>query len=152
MEKVSVAPFKVIGIAIRTTNQNNQAAEDIAALWNRFIGENSSAAIPHKLSNDVYAVYTGYESDHTGPYTTLIGCRVSDLTQIPEGMVGKSFEGGNYASITATGDLTKGLIVDQWKQIWEMDLQRRFTADFERFGEKAQNPANAAVDFFVAVD
>lgn len=32
-----------------------------------------------------------------------------------------------------------------------MELDRIFTADFEAFGEKAPNPADAEVDFYVAV-
>jgi predicted transcriptional regulator YdeE len=32
-----------------------------------------------------------------------------------------------------------------------MDLDRSYTADFEIYGEKAQNPENAEVDIFIAV-
>jgi len=32
-----------------------------------------------------------------------------------------------------------------------MDLGRIFTADFEVYGEKAQNPSDAEVDIFIAV-
>ncbi|ELR68114.1 bacterial regulatory protein, DeoR family [Fulvivirga imtechensis AK7] len=66
-------------------------------------------------------------------------------------MVGRSFNGGNYVQLTARGDLMKNIIVDQWKEIWAMDLERAYTADFESFGEKSQNPADAEIDFFIAV-
>jgi len=29
--------FKVIGISVRTTNENGQAAKDIPFLWNKFL-------------------------------------------------------------------------------------------------------------------
>ncbi len=32
-----------------------------------------------------------------------------------------------------------------------MDMDRAFTADFEVYGEKAQNPSDAEVDIFIAV-
>ena len=32
-----------------------------------------------------------------------------------------------------------------------MDLERVFTADFEVFGEKAQNPIDAEINFLIAV-
>lgn len=32
MDKVKIQPFKVIGISVRTTNENNQAAKDIGDL------------------------------------------------------------------------------------------------------------------------
>lgn len=151
MKKVQIEPFKVIGISVRTTNENDQAVKEITELWSRFMNENILEAIPNKMDDTVYSLYTDYEGDHTRPYTAVLGCRVSNLDDIPEGMIGKSFEGGNYVKITAKGDLTKGLIVNEWSKIWEMDLERKFTADFEAFGEKAQNPTDAEIDFFIAV-
>jgi predicted transcriptional regulator YdeE len=66
-------------------------------------------------------------------------------------MVSKSFEGGTYIKTSAKGDLMNGLIVDHWTKIWKMGLNRAFTADFETFGKKAQNPLDAEVDFYVAI-
>jgi predicted transcriptional regulator YdeE len=66
-------------------------------------------------------------------------------------MVGKSVSGGNYVKTTARGDLTKGFIANEWSKIWRMDLERTYTADFEVFGEKARNPTDAEIDFFIAV-
>lgn len=151
MNKVNIEPFKVIGISVRTTNENNQAAKDIADLWNRFMNDKILDAIPNKIDNTVYSVYTEYESDHTKPYTTILGCKVENLDNIPNGMVGKLFDGGNYVKLSAKGDLAKGLIIKKWLEIWEMDIERAFTADFEVFGEKAQNPTEAEIDFLIAV-
>ena len=44
-----------------------------------------------------------------------------------------------------------GLIVNKWTEIWEMDLDRVFTGDYEVFGEKAQNPTDPEIDFLIAV-
>ncbi len=66
-------------------------------------------------------------------------------------MAGKSFDGGTYIKTFAKGDLMKGLIVNHWTKIWEMDLDRAYTADFETFGEKAQNPFDAEADLYVAI-
>jgi len=151
MKKATIEPFKVIGISVRTTNENNQAEKDLTHLWNRFINDKILETIPNKIDDTVYSIYTEYESDHTQPYTTILGCKVATLNTIPEGMIGKSFDGGNYVKLTAKGDLAKGLIINKWVEIWEMDLDRMFTADFEVFGEKAQNPAEAEIDFFIAV-
>jgi predicted transcriptional regulator YdeE len=151
MKKVTIEPFKVIGISVRTTNQNNQAGKDIADLWNRFINNKILQAIPNKIDNTVYSIYTDYESDHTKPYTTILGCRVENLNDIPNGMVGKSFDGGNYVELSAKGDLSKDLIINKWLEIWQMDLERVFTADFEVFSGKAQNPTDAEIDFLIAV-
>ncbi|MFC3560263.1 GyrI-like domain-containing protein [Pedobacter jamesrossensis] len=151
MNNVKIEPFKVIGISVRTTNENNQAGKDIPALWSRFISDKILDAIPNKIDRTVYSIYTDYESDHTKPYTTVLGCKVASLETIPDGMVGKSFNGGNYIKLSAKGDLMQDLIVNKWLEIWEMDLERVFTADFEVFGEKAQNPIDAEIDFLIAV-
>ncbi len=151
MQRIRIEPFKLIGIEVRTTNENHQAAKDIAELWQRFMGENILEKIPNKEDNTIYSLYTGYESDHTKPYTAILGCKVKDLNEIPEGMTGKQFDGGVYIKTSAKGDLMKGLIVDHWAKIWQMDMDRAYTTDFEVFGEKAQNPSDAEVDFYVAV-
>ena len=143
--------FKIIGITVRTTNENNQAMEDIPVLWNKFLSKNLIEKIPNKLSSEIYCVYTEYEKDYTRPYTTLLGCKVEKLNEIPEGMVGKKFEDGKYQKFTAKGDLTKGAVVQEWSKIWNSDLERTYTADFEVYGEKSQNPENAEVEIYVAI-
>ncbi|MDG4655210.1 GyrI-like domain-containing protein [Chryseobacterium arthrosphaerae] len=152
MNNMKVEPFKVIGIAVRTTNENNQAAKDIPVLWEKFMSEDILNAIPNKIDTMIYSVYTDYEKDHTKPYTTMLGCKVENLDHIPEGMVGKSFEGGNYIRFTPKGNLAEGLVINEWNKIWNMDLGRVFTADFEIYGEKARNPSEAEVDILIAVE
>tara|TARA_R110001606_G_scaffold254596_2_gene402590 strand:+ start:51 stop:512 length:462 start_codon:yes stop_codon:yes gene_type:complete len=151
MQTVKIKPFNIIGISIRTTNENGQASQEIAELWQKFMSENIVSKIPNKMGNDVYSLYTEYESDHTKPYTTILGCKVENLDNIPDGMVGSSFKGGNYIKTSAKGDLMQGLIVNHWSKIFEMDLERIYSADFEVFGEKAQNPSDAEVDFYVSI-
>lgn len=151
MNNVKVEPFKVIGIEVRTTNENEQAAKDIPVLWEKFMKENVVNNIPNKIDNTIYSIYTEYEKDHTKPYTTLLGCKVEHLDHIPEGMTGKSFDGGDYIKFTAKGDLAEDLVINEWFKIWSMELRRSFTADFEIYGEKAQDASDAEVDIFIAV-
>lgn len=151
MNNVKIEPFKVIGISVRTTNENGQAGKDIPVLWEKMISENIVNSIPNKIDNTIYSIYTDYEKDHTKPYTTVFGCKVENLDNIPEGMVGYSFDGGEYLKFVPKGDLSKGLVINEWLKIWEMGLNRTFTADFEVYGEKAQNPSDAEVDIFIAV-
>lgn len=152
MQTVKIKPFSIIGISIRTSNQNGRATKEIAELWQQFIAEKILSKIPNKVDDIIYALYTDYDGDHTQPYTALLGCKVTSLNLIPEGMVGKSFMGGNYVKTTAKGNLMSGLIVDHWSTIFKMELDRTYLADFETFGEKAQNPADAEIDFYVGVN
>ena len=151
MQTVKIEAFHLIGISIRTTNENGQSSKEIPELWQKFMSENILSQIPNKVSNKIYSLYTDYESDHTKPYTAMIGCKVEDLSNIPNGMVGKYFNNGTYSKTTVKGDLMQGLIMEHWSKIFEMNLDRTFVADFEVYGEKAQNPSDAEVDFYVGI-
>jgi predicted transcriptional regulator YdeE len=151
METVKKEAFKVIGIKVRTTNENMQSAKDIGELWGTFMSENIVEKIPNKIDSSILSIYTNYESDHTKPYDTIIGCKVSNLNKIPNGMIGQEFEKRNYAKFISKGDLTQGAVYGTWTEIWNQDLDRTYSADFEVYGEKAQNPTNAEVEIFVAI-
>jgi predicted transcriptional regulator YdeE len=151
MQTVKIEPFKVIGIAVRTTNENGQSAQDIGQLWGKFMSEGIAEKIPNKIDDSIFSIYTNYQGDHSQPYDTILGCKVSSLELIPEGMVGQSFDGGTYGKFISKGDLTKGVVFDTWTEIWSKNLNRVFTADFEIYGEKAQNPTNAEVEVFVGL-
>ncbi|WP_343303035.1 GyrI-like domain-containing protein [Chitinophaga niabensis] len=150
MKTESINAFN-LGLSLRTTNENGQAFQDIPALWQQFMSQNIAALIPNRTEPAIYCLYTHYELDHTKPYTVIIGCKVSTLDEIPEGLTGGTFQSGTYVRRTAKGDLQKGAVVKEWQNIWAANLPRKFTADFEVYGEKAQDPGNAEVDIFIAV-
>lgn len=151
MRNQTIKVFHVIGIAVRTTNENNKAAQDIGALWTKFMSENIAKQIPGKISHTIYSIYTEYEKDHTKPYTTILGCRVENIEHIPDGMVGITIAEGQYAHFLAKGNLMQGAVYQAWENIWQSDIDRAFTTDFEVYGEKAQNPEAAEVDIFIAL-
>jgi len=151
MQKVNIQAFDIIGIAVRTTNENGKSAEDIGALWQKFMSEGIADKIPNKVDGSIFSIYTNYEGDHTQPYDTILGCKVTSLEEIPEGMIAQSFGGGSYGKFVSKGDLNKGVVFGTWNEIWEQKLDRVFTADFEIYGERAQNPSDAEVDVLVAL-
>lgn len=120
----------LIGIELKTTNENGRAAIEIPQHWEKFYKENVLAHIPHKVSNDIYALYTDYEGDHTKPYSCIIGCEVSSLDQIPEGMVGREIPRASYAVLTAPGPFPSSLI-ETWYKIWNSSLKRAYKHDLE---------------------
>lgn len=151
MKTQTIEEFHVIGISVRTTNQHEQAAQDIPALWNRFFAENIASQIPNKIDTALLCIYTDYEKDHTAPYTTILGCKVANLNIIPSGMIAKTFDKTTYRKHTAIGNINQGLVYNTWLDIWNADLDRSFTADFEVYDERAQDPENAEVDIFIAL-
>jgi predicted transcriptional regulator YdeE len=151
MKTIQIEGLKIIGLAVRTSNNNGEAASDIPALWGRFLAENTIAAIPNKVDDTVYCVYTNYEGDFTQPYTALLGCKVSSLSEIPEGFTGINIAPANYVLFTAKGNLNEGAVVKEWMNIWNSNLERAYVADFEVYGPKAANTANAEVDIYIGI-
>lgn len=141
--------FKIIGISVRTTNENGESSEDIPALKDQFINGNVMDQIPGKLSHAVYFVYTDYEGDFMKPYTCIIGCRVDSLSKIPDGMVGKVVEEGEYETFETKGDQ----VGPKWGEIWQMEdkLDRSYTSDFDVYEHLKPNPAEMDVTIHVAV-
>ena len=142
--------FNLIGISIRTSN-DGQAEKDIPALWKKFMEEGILDQIPTKIDNTIYCAYTEYEDDHTKPYTTVLGCKVSSLDNIPDGMKGITIDNSNYSKYIAKGNLMEGAVINTWFKIWKTALDRTYKTDFEVYGKKAQNPDNAEVEIFVGV-
>lgn len=142
--------FYLIGLAVRTTNENNQAMQDIGRLWGKFLGEDVSSKIPDRISDDVYCIYTDYENDATGAYTTLLGHKVVSLENIPEGLAGKEIPAATYQVFPSKGKLPD-IVVNTWKQIWNSDIERAYIADFERYRSDSVDPENAEVETYVSV-
>lgn len=68
------------------------------------------------------------------------GCaEVSDLSQVPEGMVAREFPQQTFKTFLAKGVMPQA-IVETWQSIWQQDqqLHRADTYDYERYGQKFQ--------------
>jgi len=151
MEKLTT--FNVIGIAIETTNENAQSAQDMGVLWGRFFSEAITQQITNKTNENIYAIYTNFETDFKGKQVAIIGHKVSDLDNIPKGLKGITIQGGNYQKFVAKGAMPDAVIAS-WKEIWAKDkvLNRSYQADFEIYGAKAQNGVHSEVDIFVGIE
>lgn len=151
MKTTNIEAFNIIGIKIRTTNENMQAAKDIPAFWQKFMAEGIVDKIPNKTDNSVFAVYTNYKSDYTEAYDMILGCKVSSLDEIPEGMIAQTFKLDTYAHFISKGRKSDNIVYNTWTEIWNSDLNRTYHADFEVYGEKSMNPDDMEVDIFISV-
>jgi predicted transcriptional regulator YdeE len=142
--------FNIIGISVRTTNAGGQSQKDIGDLFTKFMIENTIAKIPGRLSDETYCMYTDYESDFQGPYTCILGCKVKSLDSIPAGMIGKAIPATKYNVYTSAGKLPD-CVMNTWIGIWKSAPDRKYSADFDVYGAKAKNPANAEVETYVSV-
>ncbi|MES2763252.1 MAG: GyrI-like domain-containing protein [Bacteroidota bacterium] len=150
--KTTIESFKIVGISVRTTNENRQAMKDIPFLWNKFFTENIKDKIPNRINDDLYCVYTHYEKDHTQPYTTILGYKVKADDALPEDLVAIAIEAHNYKVFSASGKASENFVYKEWLNIWNADIDRAFTSDFEIYDATAQDPENAKVDIYIAVN
>lgn len=149
-ETIKLHSFYIIGIAVRTTNRNGQSQKDIGRLWDRFFKENVRAQIPAKKSDAIYCVYTDYESDAAGPYTTILGCNVAMLQTIPEGFTGVEIRGAAYRVYTSVGKLPDSVLAT-WQHIWQTPINRSYSADFDVYGDDAKDRDAAEVKTYLSV-
>lgn len=150
-DPATLREVNIVGIACRTSNAAQQSSRDIAKLWERFWSEDVISEIPHKKCNDIYAVYTGYESDAKGLYTLVIGCPVESLRSIPQGMESVTIQGGNYMKTNIKGKISDGIVEQAWVSVWQAGLDRRYDTDFEYYKCDGFDPDHAEVDIFVGV-
>ena len=133
--------FAVIGIGIRTSNAAEMTGSNarIPGLWNDYFSGAVPSTIPNKEADQsTFAVYTDYESDHTGLYSLVLGRKVRGLDEIPGGMVGLKIPSGRYLAFSADGPVHDG-IVAAWREIWTYFQQnpqhaRAYSSDFEVYG------------------
>jgi predicted transcriptional regulator YdeE len=149
--------FTVVGITVRTSNREQMtAARPIGTLWERLFKEGVLAAIPNKADGNIVAVYSEYASDKDGEYTYLLGARVKKVESVPAGMTVEKVPAGRYALFTSERGKVEKVVVEMWRRVWEtpkdaLGGDRTYRADFEVYDQRAQNPADAVVDLYVAV-
>lgn len=141
----------VLGIKCRTSNEPEAGPHDIPRLWEQFYREKTMDHIPNKFSNEVIALYCDYEGDYTQLYSLVIGCQISSLDIVPEGMVAKIIPAGSYAAFRAIGEHPKSLI-ETWGNIWHTPLKRTYTGDYEIYGDAFTSGSPKEVRVLIAIE
>ncbi|MBI3239744.1 MAG: AraC family transcriptional regulator, partial [Flavobacteriia bacterium] len=67
-------------------------------------------------------------------------------------MIGKTIETGDYKEYTAIGNAQEGAVYNEWVKIWNSDLNRAYTADFEVYGAESFDPIAGKVPIFIALN
>ena len=148
-ETLALDAKTIAGIEVRTTNANGQAMQDIGALWGRFMEEQVASKIQYKASDNIFCLYTDYETDHTGFYTTIIGCEVSEV----DGNKGLSIvhiPASKYQVHQLSGKFPEKVYA-AWQQIWQNSADRLYTVDYDLYKPGANSFDEMEVKIFVAV-
>jgi predicted transcriptional regulator YdeE len=120
----------VIGISTRASNAS---PEKIGDLWRRFHAQGNQKIVEARLDEAVYCVYCEYEGDASQAYTVVVGCAVAPDAAVPDGLKKIGIAAGRYAVFAVMGELPMGVFA-AWSEVWATPLDRRYQADFDRYG------------------
>jgi predicted transcriptional regulator YdeE len=154
MKTVVIESIHVTGIETRTKNSDEMSGNGKIPQLIQSFYRDLLQKIPGRNENQILAVYTDYESDENGEYTYFIGARVKDLSQIPEGMVGRTIASARYHVIPSEKGKIPDIVLNVWQSIWqnsELKKIRSFTTDFELYEGPCIDPDHTRVDVYIAV-
>lgn len=150
-EIVELEEKLVEGIAIRTTNENGKAMGDIANLWQRFFEQGIYQTIENKVNGKTIGLYTNYEGDYTKPYQFLTCAEVSSKSKNQTEKVTQLIPKGKYAKFTIIGDV-KEAVGQAWSEIWNLNLDRKYTCDFEEYQNTNDDMQKQEIHVYIALN
>lgn len=141
----------VEGVEIITTNQKGKSLQNIAEMWQKFFAEGIYNKIENKSNNKTIGLYTEYEGDYTKPYKFVVCSEVKKESQNLENRVIKTIQEGKYAKFVITGDVQKS-VGEAWSKIWNMNLKRKYTCDFEEYQNNTEDMNNQEIHIYIAIE
>ena len=150
-EIVELEEKVVAGIKIKTNNQNGKAMQDIGMTWQKLFANGIYEKIPNKVNGKTIGLYTEYEGDYTKPYTFIAGAEVSQEVQIGGELESISIPKGKYAKFIITGDVQNS-VGQAWQEIWNMDLKRKYTCDFEEYQNNSEDMQKQEIHIYIALE
>lgn len=150
VEEIKLDEFSVVGISVVTTNAESKSLKDIGELWEYFFKNKIIEKIPNKLSEDIYCIYTDYESDFKGKYKTIIGCRVSESNNIPENLIKINIAASKYNKFVSKGEIQEA-VSNTWNHIWSTNYPRTYLADFDIYTPKSLDPNLPEVETYLSI-
>ena len=153
------SPKLIAGIEVRTKNSEEMSSNGkISKLWERFFIEDIKSFIKDKVSENIYCVYSNYESDHTGEYNYLIGYEIKNVQKFDNSkIIIQKIETSKYSLIeTEKGQIQK-VLVDAWEKIWKMDTvelggKRLFKTDYELYPNIQSQPDELFANIFICIE
>lgn len=150
-EIVELQEKVVAGIKIKTTNQNGKAVQDIGTTWQKFFADGIYEMLPNKMNGKTIGLYTEYEGDCTKPYAFIAGTEVSQMAESDEEIASAVIPKGKYAKFVIIGDV-KNSVGQAWQEIWNMNLNRKYTCDFEEYQNNSEDMQKQEIHIYIAIN
>jgi predicted transcriptional regulator YdeE len=142
--------INIIGVEIRTTNDNGIAFKDIPLHWQKFFEESILDQIPNKVSPDVYGIYTNFKNEginNEGTYSFIIGAQVKTLDHKPTQFVSTVIPKSKYQIFPVKAGHPEK-VGEKWQEIWGLTFEqtRTFKTEFELYKETGE------IEIFIGIN
>ncbi|WP_312280371.1 GyrI-like domain-containing protein [Oscillibacter sp.] len=142
-EVVNLEEKTIVGVSAVTGNSDPEMGKIIGGLWEKLYQGGPNVSIKNRVN--AYAI--GLYSDYTDSgYCVTAGIEVSKAEN-PELTV-KTIPAGKYAKFLVHGDMVQA-VANAWGEIWQMNLDRSFTGDFEEY--MSSDPENCDIALYIAL-
>lgn len=146
-EIVNLKQKTLVGISVKTSNDSPDMGNVIGGLWGNFYGRGIHEQIKNTVNEFAIGLYSDYTDDRNG-YCITVGNEVSSLDENNKNLDVKIISAGKYAKFSICGNMVTA-VANAWQQIWQINLDRSFTGDFEEY--KNADVENAEIDIYVAL-
>lgn len=122
----------VAGVVVKTSNSSPDMEKIIREAWEKFFGAGIYLSISNKKNTNTIGLYTNYEDKVNGAYDVMICCEISNEKNLSDKVQMKKIVEGKYAKFVVKGEV-KEAVAKCWSEIWRMNLDRKYTFDFEEY-------------------
>lgn len=142
-EIVNLEEKIVVGVSAITSNDDPKMGQVIGELWEKLYQEGINEIIKNKVNEYAIGLYSDYEDNK---YSVTVGNEVSRVEN--EEFIVKKIPAGKYAKFFIEGHMQKA-VAEAWSEIWQMDLERSYKADFEEYLNSDYD--NAKINIYIAL-
>lgn len=145
-EIVNLDEKKLVGIGMKTKNDDPKVGEKIGGLWTRVFQEDIYNKINNRNSDYPICLYSDYtNTDVSGyelEYDITIGFTVDEMKNSE--YIVKTIPKGKYAKFSVRGNVATATM-EVWDKVWNMNLNRSYTGDFEEYLNNSMDDAEIAI-------
>ncbi|MDD6795170.1 MAG: GyrI-like domain-containing protein [Clostridiaceae bacterium] len=148
-EIVELTEKYVAGVRVRTNNLAPDMGQKIGGAWSEFYSSVYDS-LPNKVNGKSIGLYTNYAGDFKNDYDCVICSEIKPGTNVSKDLYTTVIPAGKYAKFIVKGDPTKD-VGTFWTKLWEMDLNRTYTCDFEEY-QLDGTKNNCEVHIYIAIN
>lgn len=142
-EIVNLQQKTVVGVSAVTSNTDPEMGKIIENLWVKLYHGGINPTIKNKINEYAIGLYSDYVD---GQYCVTAGNEVSEAQN--DELDVKVIPAGKYAKFSVHGHM-ETVVAQAWQEIWQMDLERSYTGDFEEYLNA--DLENADIDLYIAL-